>query len=74
MKEAVKQAGWTAPFCAKHLDFCNFDNDNLKFTFFLADSIFKEHNVAWNKDSAFLELSLSRQPSIQIFYADFFKQ
>ena len=70
MKEAVKQAGWTAPFCAKHIDFCNFD----KFTFFLADQIFKEHNVAWNKDSAFLELSLSRQPSIQIFYADFFKQ
>ena len=34
MKEAVKQAGWTAPFCGKHLDFCNFDRDNLKFTFF----------------------------------------
>ena len=34
MKEAVKQAGWTAPFCGKYLDFCNFDGDNLKFTFF----------------------------------------
>ena len=42
--------------------------------FFLADPIFKERNVAWNKDSTFLELSLSRQPSIQINYADFFKQ